>query len=105
MTAPSAAPSSSSGFYVSNELLHLELKHLTAAVDVMRTHVVGELQMLRAESVRRDLYDEQRARDRGEVEDMRKMLDKAEQRKWVMWLAVATAVIALGKDILASVML
>jgi hypothetical protein len=103
VTAPGVAAAGGGG-YVTNEVIALQLKHLGDTIDVLRTHIVTELQLLRQESVRRDVYDEQRARDRSELDDMKKRLETAEQRKWMMWVAVATAVFALGKDLLAGVM-
>ena len=106
MTAPSfPSPPSANGGYVTNEVIWLQMKHLGDTIDVLRTHVVGELQMLRADSVRRDVYDEQRLRDRSEIEEMKKQIDRSEQRKWMMWVAVATAVLALGKDIFSSMII
>lgn len=99
MTTPSVA---TGGGYVTNEVISLQLKHLGDNIDVLRTHVVGELQQLRAESVRRDVYDERLRNDRNEMDDIKKRLDTAEQRKWMLWVAVATAVLALGKDIIIA---
>jgi hypothetical protein len=89
---------------VSNEVIALQLRHLGDTIDNLRGQLVGEIQMLRAEMVRRDVYDEQRRADRAELDDMKKSLQQADQRKWVLWVAVVTAVIALGKDLLGSLL-
>jgi hypothetical protein len=100
MTAPSVPP----GAFVTNEAIWLQMKHFGDSIDVLRTHIVTELQLLRQESVRRDVYDAERRADRAEMEDVKKKLDVAEQRKWMMWVAVATAVLALGKDVIGSLL-
>jgi hypothetical protein len=35
---------------------------------------------------------------------MKKQIERADNRKWMLWVAVATAVIALGRDLLGSVL-
>jgi hypothetical protein len=96
--------SNSSLGYVSNEVIALQLRHLGDTMDMFRTQVVGELQMLRSESVRTDLYAAQRKADQNELEAMKKQIERADNRKWMLWVAVATAVIALGRDLLGSVL-
>lgn len=96
---PSSAPG---GAYVTNEAIWLEMKHFSDSINVLRTHVVTELQLLRQESVRRDVYEAERRADRTEMEGMQKKLEVAEQRKWMMWVAVVTAVLALGKDVIGT---
>lgn len=98
MTAP-VAPN---GGYVSNEVIALQIKHVGDTVDALRLQVVGELQMLRSEMVRRDLYDEQRRADLRQLEQVQAELKEARQRKWAVWLAVAVAFIALGRDMLGE---
>ncbi len=86
-----AAYSPSSGGYVTNEVIALQLKHLT-----------DEIQLLRREGIRRDVYDEQRRADQMELAQVKEQLSSAQNRKWAVWLAVIVASIALGKDILVS---
>ena len=102
MTAPSIPGGNG---YVSNEAIWLQMKHFGDSIDVLRTHIVNELQLLRQESVRRDVYEAERRADRTEMEGMQKKLEVAEQRKWMMWVAVVTAVLALGKDVIGSVLM
>jgi hypothetical protein len=88
--------------YVSNEAIWLQMKHFGDSIDVLRTHVVAELQLLRQDSVRRDVYEAERRADHAEMESVKKKLEVAEQRKWMMWVAVVTAVLALGKDVIGT---
>jgi hypothetical protein len=96
-------PNASMG-YVSNEVIALQLRHLGDTMDMFRTQVVGELHMLRAESVRADLYAAERKADQNELDAMKKQIERADNRKWMLWVAVATAVIALGRDLLGSLL-
>ena len=88
---------------MSNEAIGLKLEHLSNNVDNMRSQLVSELQLLRVESVRRDLYEEQRRADLKEIEDIKEKQKASDSRKWMMWLAVATAAFALGRDLLVSI--
>lgn len=99
MTAPSIPGGNG---YVSNEAIWLQMKHFGDSIDVLRTHIVNELQLLRQESVRRDVYDAERRADQAEMTEVKRKLETAEQRKWMLWVAVATAVLALGKDVVGS---
>lgn len=102
MTAPGGTYGTSNG-YVSNEIIALQLKHLGDTVVDLRTSLVTELQLMRADSVRRDVYEEQRSAYQSKLESIEKDLEKAGQRKWAVWLAIAGAAIALGKDLIVSV--
>lgn len=116
MTSPTpSAPSFPNGGYVSNEVIALQLKHMGDTMDALRGQVVGELQMLRAESVRRDLYDQQRQSDKDALDGVYKELNlalapikdelkEARQKKWAVWLAVGVAVLALTKDLLGAIL-
>jgi hypothetical protein len=104
MTAPHVPPSNMSSGYVSNEVIALQLKHLGDVMEGFRTQVVGELHMLRSESVRADLYAAERKADQNELKAMKEQLDRADNRKWMLWVAVATAIIALGRDLIGTVM-
>lgn len=108
MTLPTAPPSPNGG-YVTNEVINLKLEHLTSGIDAMRMQLVSELQLLRVESVRRDVYEEQRRTDQTRMENQRTELaalkdelKSAQQRKWAVWLALAGAGIALARDLLVS---
>lgn len=72
------------GGYVSNEVIAIQLGHLTA-----------EISALRSELVRRDVYDEQRRADRMELESIKAQLLQAGQRRWGVWLAVIGAGLSL----------
>lgn len=113
MTTPqfTTPPTHSPVGYVSNEVIALQLKHLGDVMEGYQRQVVGELHMLRAESVRADVYAAERKTDQierkadqAELETMKKQLERADNRKWMLWVAVATAVIALGRDFISSVM-
>lgn len=105
MTSPGfTVPPMSSGGYVSNEVIALQLKHLGDSMNMMRDQVVGELHMLRAESVRADVYAAERKQDQAELKAMKEQLERADSRKWMLWVAVATAIIALGRDLVGSVL-
>lgn len=117
MTAavPNSASPLSNGGFVSNEVIALQIKHMGDTMDVLRVQVVGELQMLRAESVRRDVYDQQRKTDALALEQVkeevrqallpiRDELKESRQRKWTVWMAVGVAVFALAKDVLADIL-
>lgn len=86
-----AASTYPSDGYVSNEVIALQLKHLT-----------DEIRLMRTESIRRDVYDEQRRADQMELQGVKDQLAAAQQRKWAVWLAVAAAGLALGKDLVSS---
>lgn len=88
--------------YVSNEVIALQLKHLGDTVSDLRTSMVTELQLMRSDSIRRDVYEEQRAAHLARLETVEKELEKTGQRKWAVWLAIAGAAIALGKDLLVT---
>lgn len=79
------------GGYVSNEVIALQLGHLTE-----------EIKMLRTELVRRDVYEEQRRADRNELDAIRTQLAQAGQRRWQLWLAIGAGGIALGWQVLTS---
>lgn len=104
MTAGFSTPPAPSGGYVSNEVIALQLKHLGDSMNAMRDQVVGELHMLRAESVRADVYEAERKADKAELKVMKDQLERADNRKWMLWVAVATAIIALGRDLVGSVL-
>lgn len=105
MTAPGfTVPPAPSGGYVSNEVIALQLKHLGDSMNTMRDQVVGELHMLRAESVRADVYAAERKLDQAKLEAMETQLARADNRKWMLWVAVATAIIALGRDLVGSIL-
>ncbi len=87
---------------MSNEVIALEIKHLGGTMEMFRSQVVNELQMLRAESVRADVYVAERKADQAELAAMKTQIERADNRKWMLWVAVATAVIALGRDLLVS---
>lgn len=89
---------------MSNEIIALQLRHLSDAMDKMRTQVVDELHMLRAESVRADVYAAERKTDQIELKAMKDQLERADNRKWMLWVAVATAAIALGRDLIGSLL-
>lgn len=104
-----SSPPPTSGGFVSNEVIALQLRHLETTMNAMREQVVAELQLLRVESVRRDVYEEQRRTDQTKLEnqrlelaDLKLELKSAQQRKWAVWLALAGAGIALGRDLLVS---
>lgn len=88
--------------YVSNEIIALQLKHLGDTVSDLRTSMVTELQLMRSDSIRRDVYEEQRASYLAKIEAIEKKQAQADQRKWAVWLAIAGVAIALGKDLLVS---
>lgn len=96
------APAATSGGYVSNEIIALQLKHLSDTVSDLRTSMVTELQLTRSDSIRRDVYEEQRAAHLARLTTVEKELERAGQRKWAVWLAIAGAAIALGKDLIIS---
>lgn len=96
------APASGGGGYVSNEVIALQLRHLGETVTDLRTSVVTELQLMRADSVRRDVYEEQRTAYLSKLESIEKELERAGNRKWAVWLAIAGVVIALGKDLVVA---
>ena len=104
MTAPAfPTPPNSSG-YVSNEVIALQIKHLGDVMQSFQHQVVGELHLLRAESVRADLYAAERKADQNELAAMKTQLERADNRKWMLWVAVATAIIALGRDLIGTVL-
>lgn len=96
------APASGGGGYVSNEVIALQLKHLSDTMSELRTSMVTELQLMRSDSIRRDVYEEQRAAFTNRLGALEKELEKAGQRKWAVWLAIAGVAVALGKDLLIS---
>lgn len=102
MTSPMPTTPSSTGGYVSNEVIALQLRHLETTVSTMSTNLVAELQLLRVEMVRRDVYDEQRRADQAKLTLLEQELKENRQRKWLIWLAVAGAGIALGRDLLVA---
>lgn len=118
MTAMPHSSSTPNGGYVSSELLWLKLEHLTTTVDQMGTNLMSEVRALRAEGVRRDVYDEQRRADQAELKQLRdelarradkteliqvkEELKEARQRKWAVWLALAGVALALGKDLILA---
>ena len=87
---------------MSNEVIALQIKHLGDVMEGFQRQVVGELHMLRAESVRADVYTAERKADQAELAAMKTQIERADNRKWMLWVAVATAVIALGRDLLVS---
>lgn len=104
MTAASFQTPPQPNGYVSNEIIALQLRHLSDSMHMLRDQVVGELHMLRAESVRADVYTAERKADQAELKAMKDQIDRADNRKWVLWVAVATAVIALGRDLIGSLL-
>lgn len=90
MTTPSG--------YVSNEVIALQLSHLTDQIKALRT-----------ELVRRDVYEEQRRADAlelktvfAELQSLKDAQAQSGQRRWQMWLAIGAGGIALGWQMLTS---
>lgn len=104
MTSPLPPSPLSNGGFVSNEVIALQIRHMGDTMDMLRVQIVGELQMLRAESVRRDVYDQQRQTDKLALEQVKEELKEARQRKWAVWLAVGVAVFALAKDVIGEIL-
>lgn len=126
MTASPYSPSPNGG-YVSNELLALKIEHLSTTVDTLATNVMGELRLLRTETIRRDVYEEQRRADQAELKSLRDQLaqriDKSDlaahtadlaaikeelkekkTRGWAVWLALAAASFTLLKDLAVGIL-
>jgi len=86
--------------YVPNEVIATKLDALT-----------GEVRELRRELVRRDVYEAERRADamaleavRAEVGGVKSDLATGKSRQWQIWLALAAAAIALGKDLVMAVL-
>lgn len=125
MTAPD--PIQLSGGFVSNEVIDLRLRQLEATLSASVANLVAEMRLLRSDAVRRDVYDEQRRADLAELASVKKDLadtkddlrgarkeadearkeakdemKEARNRKWAVWVALAAAIFALGKDLLKT---
>lgn len=99
----------------------MKLEHLETTVATLASNLLAELRLLRQEAVRRDVYDEQRRADQSEIAALRKELEQRasqadmvgvkeemkenRQRKWTVWLAVTAAVIAIGRDVIQTLLL
>jgi uncharacterized protein YaaR (DUF327 family) len=102
--------------YVSNEVIALQLKHLSDTIDGMQNNLGAEMRMLRAEVVRRDVYDAERRADQAELKALKdevaaagsrlkEEMTTANSRRWAVWLAIAVGVIGIGKDFLTGLVM
>ena len=98
----------------------MKLEHLETTVATLASNLLAELRLLRQEAVRSDVYNEQRRADQAEIAALRKELEQRasqadmtvvkeemkenRQRKWTVWLAVTAAVIAIGRDVIQTLL-
>jgi hypothetical protein len=103
------------GGYVSNEIIALQLKHLSDSIESMQGNLGSEMRMLRAEVVRRDVYDAERRADQAELKTLKDEVAAAGQRlkdemassnnrRWAVWLAIIVGGVGLGKDLLSGLL-